>query len=1079
VESSGKVFSVSSQWNDHFILRVLFLIHFTKHGDFQLPKNLTPAWAQIEYSYKVLLGESILERFTGECSELDQYSIAEGMVEEFNKKIWFTHVTTVHGQLKTIVNLSNNTNVTIVETDNPDVVKIANIDIDFNTHVRLIIMAHTQNVLNHWMGIMKNIQIVPIPHVIKDELANIRNGYSFLTDPTNASLVESLRLKIENHSAFSTTPPAELVDCFLKEVQDFTEKLLILVHLTTGIPPRATETTSILMYNNPLLGKRNLYILGRQMFVSLIYKKTMQKQTNFVPIVRFLPAIVSNIVFSYMSLMRPMYDILNFYLEDAYKPIPMLSLKDVESFRTRFKDCFTKVLGVNIGISTYRHLVIHYMRNAVKKWRNDINSTGSVDQIMNDLAGHSEQTDLENYATTKITRSFSMTEFDFQSYRKVCAVWHNLLGFKDNEESLANLVQAPLKIEVPEPLKMPSFCVSVSAVSKKDPLELLRQHTSFKHFKSKEQYLGILHTLYSQKDLMLSLPTGGGKSLSYQLPSLAFPDRIIIVVVPLVSICRDILDNCQSLNIGCYKFSDLGKYKTQANGGIYIVQYGEDERVIKHLHDFIGFNCKTIHAIYFDEAHLLSDWGVMMECNKFIGLRGTQRVKYVFLSASLHVENIQVLKEMMVLEDADCISLYDDHFNMEYVVSVSETSDQVFEGVQDELNISKGKTLVFFPDIQTLQHYKAKLVTLNPLSFYGSMSHEEKHKTLGIYEKTDRNIIFCTTALCAGYNYALIETVIVVGALHSWDNVMQAFGRAGRNGKKCKGVLALTAKQEKDKVLKGLLLRTECFRKVASQKHGQVIPICCSVLYGSELCWFCQTRIPNLKRKRLQVQESRVLKYDCEGFKPSDANQSSTISSYDNMTFQNDESTQLLLINDRASMKRIQLRNQNIQTLENIFEMAESILTKCVFCYFKKGVLETHERCKIENGKCLKCLGNHSWRDCTFKGKDYTDSPRGCCKVCYLPIDVHTKLGKSQAGYGLKCQFKDTSMNDNIKYWIILLAKNPSCLLCRDLMQLSNGKILEEDFIKNFTILKNLYLNNVALFLQLINDTVNNCDVEE
>jgi hypothetical protein len=197
------------------------------------------------------------------------------------------------------------------------------------------------------------------------------------------------------------------------------------------------------------------------------------------------------------------------------------------------------------------------------------------------------------------------------------------------------------------------------------------------------------------------------------------------------------------------------------------------------------------------------------------------------------------------------------------------------------------------------------------------------------------------------------------------------------------------------------------------------------------------------------------------------------------MTFQNDESTQLLLINDRASMKRIQLRNQNIQTLEIIFEMAESILTKCVFCYFKKGVLETHERCKIENGKCLKCLGNHSWRDCTFKGKDYTDSSRGCCKVCYLPIDVHTKLGKSQAGYGLKCQFKDTSMNDNIKYWIILLAKNPSCLLCRDLMQLSNGKILEEDFIKNFTILKNLYLNNVALFLQLINDTVNNCDVEE
>lgn len=845
----------------------MFLIHLTKQGDFPNPKNLTPTWAQVEYSFKVLLGDIIYSRFPNQTNETDQYSIAEGLVETFNKKIWFTHVTAVHGQLKSLVNLSNNTNVSIVETDNQDVVKISNMDISFEHDVRFIIKAHAQTVLNQWVAIMKNIQIVAIPKVVRDDLTNVRNGYSFLSDPANSTLVGSLMQKIENHSAFTTTPLPNMVQSFLKDVEDFTENLIILVHMTTGIPPRATETTSILMYNNPLLGKRNLFILGQEMFVSLIYKKTMQKQFNFEPIVRFLPPVVSNIMFSYISMMRPMYDILNFYNNEAYKPSPLVNnFGDVDRFRKRFKNCFSQDLGVAIGIATYRHLVIHYMRNALKNWKlgKDLNTKGSLDSIMNDLAGHSEQTDLENYATTKITRSFSMSELDFQSYRKVCGLWHNLLGFDNTQKTELIIKQESSKIQVPKELILPSLQTNVLSVPRKESIQILKEQTTFNHFKSKEQYLGCEHSLYSTKDLMLSLPTGGGKSLAYQLTALAFPEKIIILVVPLVSIIRDIYSNCKALKIGCYNFSDIESVNSYANGGIYLVHYGEDERVIENLRSFIGFNSNLIHCIFFDEAHLLHDWSDMMQCSKFIGLRGTQNIKYVFLSASLHYQNIQHLHHMMVLDDYDTISLYDDHFNIEYVVSVSKSSEAVSQVVLNELQGFRGKALIFFPDVSTLQMYVGLLAFFKPLCYYGSMTNEDKYNNLQFFEQADSSIILCTTALGAGYNYGFIQKVIVVGALYSWDNLVQSFGRAGRNGMKCKGLLALTQKQEKDKSLSGLQLTTKCFRSILAEKHGHVISVSCRVLGNCEACWFCQTLENNgsdmafksngshsLKRKRL------------------------------------------------------------------------------------------------------------------------------------------------------------------------------------------------------------------------------------
>ena len=448
----------------------------------------------------------------------------------------------------------------------------------------------------------------------------------------------------------------------------------------------------------------------------------MQKSTNFVPIVRFLPSAVSNIVFSYLTMMRPMYDVLNYYLDDKFTPSPTLNLKDVECFRKDFKNCFMGGLGVNVGIATYRHLVIHFMRNALRQWKTtkDLFATNQMDSIMNDLAAHSEQTDLENYATTKITRSFSMTEFDFEGYRKVCGLWHTLLGLDLILPPTVEVKEECSPKQIQKKLILPTTTTKLFSKHGTEATSYIQRYTVHQHFKSTEQYLGCLHSLYETTDLMLSLPTGGGKSLTYQLPALVHREKIIVLVVPLVSIIRDVTVNMQDFGISTFLFRDYNFDSSFAKGGVYIAHYGEDEKVLVNIRAFIGYNSNHIQAIFFDEAHLLTEWTDLMNLRKFIGLRGTQKIKYVFLSATLNTATISSIKTMMVLDNFDTIRKYDDNSQMKYIVTVKPTNHELLKYVRLQISTFAGKALVFFQDLKKLNYYKEKFIEVGifPQCYY-------------------------------------------------------------------------------------------------------------------------------------------------------------------------------------------------------------------------------------------------------------------------------------------------------------------------------------------------------------------------
>jgi len=326
-----------------------------------------------------------------------------------------------------------------------------------------------------------------------------------------------------------------------------------------------------------------------------------------------------------------------------------------------------------------------------------------------------------------------------------------------------------------------------------ESLEILKKYWKHDQFRSLQNE--IINSVLSGRDTFALMPTGGGKSICFQVPAM-MNDGICLVISPLVALMKDQVSNLQKRDIkaialtGGIKSDEMIDLLDNCQFGNYKFLYLSPERLQS---DWILERIKNlpINLIAIDEAHCVSQWGhdFRPAYLKISNLK-THFPKIPFLA--LTATATPKVKEDIIQElGLNHPFIFQKSFARENIAYM------VFE-VEDKLN-RIGQILKKNPEssIIYVRNRKSCLDISSQLNshgfkatyYHGGLSSKEKDKNMQLWMNEEVQVIVATNAFGMGIDKANVKTVIHIQLPENIENYYQEAGRCGRNGEKAFSIL--------------------------------------------------------------------------------------------------------------------------------------------------------------------------------------------------------------------------------------------------------------------------------------------------
>ncbi|MGY5849530.1 RecQ family ATP-dependent DNA helicase [Salegentibacter sp. F14] len=316
---------------------------------------------------------------------------------------------------------------------------------------------------------------------------------------------------------------------------------------------------------------------------------------------------------------------------------------------------------------------------------------------------------------------------------------------------------------------------------------ILEKYWGHKSFRPKQW--PIIEAVLKGKDVIALLPTGGGKSVCFQVPAL-YREGICIVVSPLIALMQDQVNALKNKGIkamaltGGISFQDLDTALDNCIYGNYKFLYLSPERLQQEL---VQQRIKrmNVNLIAVDEAHCISQWGhdfrpayrnvnllkVLKPDVPLIGLTATATSKVVQdMISQLDLNEPEVFKQSFLRK------------NLAYNVLNTESKTRDLIKLLDKreesaiIYVRSRKATLEISDFLKKNNYKAE-------AFHGGLKFEEKQKKLKDWFANNSNIIVATTAFGMGIDKPDVRQVIHLNLPESIESYFQEAGRAGRDEK--------------------------------------------------------------------------------------------------------------------------------------------------------------------------------------------------------------------------------------------------------------------------------------------------------
>ena len=324
-------------------------------------------------------------------------------------------------------------------------------------------------------------------------------------------------------------------------------------------------------------------------------------------------------------------------------------------------------------------------------------------------------------------------------------------------------------------------------------VQILKQYWGFDNFRGIQR--DIVESIGSGKDTLGLMPTGGGKSITFQVPALA-QEGVCIVITPLIALMKDQVQHLRNRGImaaAIYSGMSRPEIVTTLENcilGSTKLLYVSPERIASPL--FITkLGHMKVSFITVDEAHCISQWGYDFRPS-YLHIADIRRLKpdapVLALTATATHQVIDDIQERLSFSQKNVFRMSFERKNLAYVVR--ETEDKIGE-MTHILQTMTGCSIVYVRSRKQTKEI-SDLLNKNNISatfYHAGLEPRVKDERQKLWSNDEVRVMVATNAFGMGIDKPDVRMVIHITAPSSLEAYFQEAGRAGRDGQKAYAVL--------------------------------------------------------------------------------------------------------------------------------------------------------------------------------------------------------------------------------------------------------------------------------------------------
>lgn len=330
--------------------------------------------------------------------------------------------------------------------------------------------------------------------------------------------------------------------------------------------------------------------------------------------------------------------------------------------------------------------------------------------------------------------------------------------------------------------------------------EILKQYWGYDSFRPLQE--DIINAVLDGKDALVLLPTGGGKSICFQVPAMA-KDGLCLVISPLIALMKDQVESLKKKGIPALaiysgmSFLEIKKTLQNAAYGNYKFLYVSPERLETNL--FLDFlHDLKINLLAVDEAHCISQWGYdfrppYMRIAAIRDLLPGVPVMALTASATKIVQE-DICEKLLFGKTQQRFQQSFERLNLSYsVFNVPSKQNKLLEILKNV----PGTAIIY---CKSRKHTReiSDLLRLNHINadyYHAGLNNEERNKKQESWINNKTRIIVSTNAFGMGIDKPDVRVVVHYDIPDCLENYYQEAGRAGRDGKRAYAVLLYNNKE--------------------------------------------------------------------------------------------------------------------------------------------------------------------------------------------------------------------------------------------------------------------------------------------